>query len=378
VVVTLNYRLGALGFLALPGAADDEGAANFGLLDQLAALAWVREHAAAFGGDPRRLTAFGNSAGAMSLGALLAAPRARGLFDRAILQSGAACHVSPPDVAERVAATFAAELGADAKDTATLRAAPLAAVLDAQARAAQKLRGVVRELPYQPVVDGLLLPRPPLDAIRDGEGAPVPLLVGTNADEWRFYGLSDPASRELDEAALLRRCRRNLPGVDAAGRERAERVVEVYRRARAERGEPTDPSALWFAIETDRWFRVPATRLLEQHRGPGWAYCFAWRSPQLGDAVGACHALEVPFVFGTLDGQLGRRLEGEDGRARVLSERMMDAWLAFAAAGVPRAPGLPEWPRYRAPLRTTLRFDAECRLEERPAEAERAVWDALA
>src|SRR5207249_9536934 len=316
VVVTINYRLGALGFLRLRELGGDDSAAsgNEGLLDQIAALEWVRDEIAAFGGDPRNVTVFGESAGAISTAALLGAPRARGLFRRAILQSGAANYVATREHAGKVAEALLATL--DLGPAAVDRLGQLASsrIVEAQERLfwtfldRQRLftslsrperrvalglfllvslarrssrtlgtaagRGLVRalrwvehrrggrlrdavaalvatipagQLPFEPVLDGEVLPRDPLAAIGDGLSKDVALLVGTTLDEAKLFGLMDPETASLDEAALLARCREMIPGGALA----AERLVDVYRQVRAARGEGTTPSGLWFAIECD-------------------------------------------------------------------------------------------------------------------------------
>jgi para-nitrobenzyl esterase len=381
VVVSLNYRLGALGFLHVGELAAREGGppANFGLLDQIAALAWVRANAAAFGGDPRRVTLFGQSAGAMCAAALLAAPAARGLASRAILQSGAASNVHPTARALRVAAVFFEELGVAPADGRALRSAPLAAVLAAQARTIERLRGELEQPAFQPCVDGEVVPRPPLEAFAAGEAARVPLLLGTNLDEWKFYGLTDPKARALDEAGLLRRFGRGLPGADAAGRPWAARVVEAYREARAGRASVAPPE-LWFAVQTDRWFRFPAMRLAELHAAfaPAFAYLFDWASPAFGGALGSCHTLEVPFVFGGDPDPRLRPFVGEGPEARALAARMQRSWLAFAHGDAPGGGELGPWPGYERGLRATMRLGLRPGLEHAPLEAERAFWDRLA
>jgi para-nitrobenzyl esterase len=381
VVVTLNYRLGALGFLLLPELAREEGGApgNFGLLDQIAALEWVRDNIEAFGGDPAQVTLFGQSAGAMCAATLVGTPRARGLFQRAILQSGAAQSVHAPETAERVTATFLAELGVGVGDAAALRALPVGAVLEAQSRSFERLRREMAEVPFQPSVDGALLPEPPLDAIRAGAAAELPLLIGTNRDEWRFYGLGDPKAARLDEEGLLRRFRRGLPGVDASGRSLAERVVETYRAARAGR-DGVSPTDLWFAIQTDRWFRHAALQLAEVqavHQPATWVYLFERGTQALDGNLGACHALDIPFVFGMQGHPSLRWLIGDDPGASVLAERMQDAWLAFARCGDPGHPGLPCWPAYDGGRRATLLLGDSIRVSDAPQEAERSFWDRL-
>ena len=381
VVVTLNYRLGALGFLHLSELAREEGGApgNFGLLDQIAALEWVRANIAAFGGDPAQVTLFGQSAGAMCAATLIGAPRARGLFHRVILQSGAARSVHAPETAERVTAAFLAELGVGDGAAAALRALPVRAVLEAQDRTFERLRREIDEVPFQPSVDGALLSEQPLEAIRAGAAAELPLLIGTNRDEWRFYGLGDPKAARLDEEGLLRRFRRGLPGVDASGRRLAERVVETYREARAGR-EGVSPTDLWFAIQTDRWFRHGAMQLAElhaMHQPATWAYVFHWGSAALDGNLGACHALDIPFVFGTGEYPSLRWLIGDDPGASVLAERMQDAWLAFARRGDPGHPGLPHWPAYDGGRRATMLLGDSCAVADAPHEAERAFWDRI-
>jgi para-nitrobenzyl esterase len=365
VVIGINYRLGALGFLALPDSGDG-ACANFGLLDQIAALRWVREHAAAFGGDPDRVTLFGGSAGAMSIATLLAVPEAGGLFARGILQSGAARNVHSPDAAARVADAVARELGARPGDLAALRARSAHDVLAAQLRVGQELRTAMDALPFQPCVDGVLLPQPPCAAIRAGDAARVPLLVGTNLEEWNYYGIADPGARDVDEARLLARLARAVPGAE-------DRALEVYRSARSDRGEPVHPADLWFAIETDRWFRAPADELAATHAAPVWKYVFTWRTAAFG--AGACHTLEVPFLFG-LDSELGRAAAGGDERATALSRRMQDAWLAFAHCGDPRSADLPAWLPYAAPGRRIQLLGAECAAVDGFREPERAFWEA--
>jgi para-nitrobenzyl esterase len=381
VVVSLHYRLGALGWLALPAFEREEGGGlgNAGLLDQIEALRFVRENARAFGGDPERITVFGESAGAMSIGALLAAPAAEGLFARAILQSGAAHHAAPADRAVEVGERLLAELGLSSGDAAELRSLAPEAILEAQAKV-QAVGGLFhRGLPFQPTVDGRVLPRAPHEALASGEGARVPILAGTNLDEWKLFGLGDPKAHALDAAALLRRVGRNVPGEDERGRPHAERVVEAYREARAGRAS-TEPRELWFAIESDRNFRLPAIRLLESRVRAGlpcWKYLFTWASPALDGAVGSCHALEIPFVFG-LDGDATvRGLVGDGDAARALASAMQEAWLAFARDGRPAAGGLPDWEPYDETRRPTMILGAECALDDDPLADERRVWDPL-
>lgn len=381
VVVTLNYRLGALGFLALPELADEEGGVcgNFGLLDQIAALRWVRDHAAVFGGDPDQVTIFGESAGGMSVGTLLGTPAARGLFRGAIAQSGAAHNVSTPEQGERVAHALMKELGLSLTDVESLRAVPVSAILSAQQQVIGSLLGSGGGLPFQPVVDGRVLPRQPLEAIADGEASGVSLLIGTNRDEWRLFALADAKLRTLDEARLLRRLERAVPGRDAQGRLHAERALEVYRRA-CSAVQETSPIALWNAIEGDRVFGIPAARLADAQsaHAPGvYRYLFTWESPALGGVLGACHGLDVPFVFGTALLPALRAFVGEGPEVAQLCARIQGAWIAFAHGGRPAHEALPHWPRYDPVLRTTLLLGGACSLAKAPGDEELQFWDGL-
>jgi para-nitrobenzyl esterase len=333
VVVTLNYRLGALGFLALGELAPAAGMAeNCGLRDQIAALEWVRDNIAAFGGDPANVTVFGESAGGMSVGTLLGAPRARGLFARAIAQSGAADNCSTRAQAELVSRTFLGVLGLAPHEAARLREVPVERLLAAQL----EMRTVALELPglpCQPVVDGDVLPAQPLDAIRAGSASGVPLLVGTNRDEWNLFLLADPKASALDEPALRRRFGRLLgPGL-------AEQAYGLYREALPR----ASPRTRWSAFQTHRVFQAPAERLAaaQAAHAPTWSYLFSWSPPLVRRRIGACHALEVPLVFGTFRHPLLRGLYL--GGAREAARELQRAWLAFAREGRP-APAF-EWPR---------------------------------
>ncbi len=374
VVVTFNYRLGALGFLYLAELMDDAHgiSANCGILDQVRALEWLRESIGAFGGDPDNVTIFGESAGGMSVATLLGLPRARGLFRRAIAQSGAAHRINRADEATAVAENLLGHLGLARSQAARLLTLPVPQLLEGQDACIQELERESARRAFCPTVDGASLPEWPLDAIRRGLSRDVDLLLGVTRDEWKLFGFIDPQARTLDEARLLARIENRQPGHGAA-------LVAAYRSAR-EGSRPTDPPALFFALETDRVFRIPAIRLAEAqcaHRDRVFFYRMDWESPLLEGALGACHGVDVPFVFGTVDGPGGRLFAGEGRATRALSEKMMDAWLAFARSGDPRHPGLPEWPPYEPQRRATLIFDRQCRIEDDPEAEERRAWTGI-
>jgi len=369
VVVTLNYRIGALGFLAL-----GPGRTNLGLLDQVAALAWVRRHAAAFGGDPERVTVFGESAGAGSLCALLAMPRARGLFARAIVQSGAPAGVLSVAEAGERAAKLLAKLGLGPDDGPRLAAVPLADLLDAQERTLAE-GPFAKGMLFMPVVDGDVLPQAPLAAARAGTARAVELVVGTTREEMHLFQLAGLGDR-LSDPVLPLVLAAQLAGEAADPAAAAERLVAETRRLLAARGEDAGAAAVFYALQTELGLRWPSIRLAEAHAAhqpATWMYLFTWPSPQGGGALRACHALDLPFTFGTLDAPGMAAFAGSGPAPERLSATLRAAWTAFARDGDPSPPGL-SWPRYDRRRRATLELGATCRVLDAPLDAERALW----
>jgi para-nitrobenzyl esterase len=357
-----NYRLGAEGFLCL-----DDGVANVGLLDQIAALEWVRDNIAAFGGDPDRVTVFGQSAGAMSVGALMAMPRAAGLFRRAILQSGAGNLAYTADTARGLGRRLAAALGVAPVREAFAQAgvervlAAQTAVTDALARDPDPQRWGgepgARVNMWRPTVDGETLPALPVDAIAAGTSAGVDVLIGANAEEGRlslvpFGALESVGEAELAEAMRLYR----LP---------VPRALAAYRAAYP----GSSPGDLLAILQGDWYYRAAATRLAEARAdapASTYMYEFSWRSKQFDGRLGACHALEIPFAFDALDDPLMQWLTGPTPPQRLAS-LMHDTWVAFARTG--RAP----WPRYRPGRRDAFRFDTDAARVRDPFPT-RALW----
>jgi carboxylesterase type B len=252
-----------------------------------------------------------------------------------------------------------------ASDLADLEQRRTSEILAAQRRATAELGIGHGVLPWQPSVDGDLLPIPPLEAIAKGLARRVPLLVGTNRHEWRLFMLGDRKGARLDESALARRFSRALPGDDASGRPLAQRAAEAYAKM-SERRLPR-PRDRWEAFQSDRVFHQPAPRLAAAQRehAPTFAYQFSWSAPGLGRQLGACHGLEIPFVFGSLREPALRPLFALARHARRLSDRMQDAWIAFARSGDPGHDDLPDWPAYGEDA-ATLRLTRRCRLERDP------------
>jgi len=364
VVVSCNYRLGVLGFthVAKLAGADFEGSGVAGILDAQAALRWVRANIAGFGGDADNVTIFGESAGATSVGVLLAMPSARGLFRRAILQSGAMSSCTDETAAARTTAELCDAVGC-AHDLRALQAVPVEDLLVAQYRL---LPDHVEDASIAaPVVDGNVLPMLPIDAVAKGSAAGVEILVGTNLDEWRIFSFTDPAFIGLDEEVLEARVARRYPG-DAA------RAIEVYRRRLSE---PTAARVLE-SVTCDRVFRAPALALAEGHFRAGgavWMYLLTWASTSFGGGLGAAHTVDLPIVFNTVDAPAMNLLLGEE-LPRELASAVNATWAAFARHGDPGRGALGPWPSYDLAARRTMVIDEPCRIVEDPLADERALW----
>ncbi len=310
VVVTVGYRVGALGFLGI-------GDTNCGLRDQQCALRWIQEHITAFGGDASNVTVAGESAGGGSVLHLLAAPSSAGLFHHSIVQSGATDYTRTRAEVDRVT-----EMYCDALDGDDPRAVPWQRIIEAQGQALMPLMMEMARMPFHPCVDDDLLLARPVEALTAGVGADVDLMIGTTRDEMRLF---------LMESTLA----------DVQMRTRVDRYLghdgsEVVRAYQAIVGE--DPMDVWAAIMSDREMLLPAVAVADAHRGETYRYLFTWEvSPRAdGLALRACHAADLPFTFGTLDQLDWERWTGADAepaRADALTTQMQDDWVQFARTG---------------------------------------------
>ncbi|MDA8311624.1 MAG: carboxylesterase/lipase family protein [Actinomycetota bacterium] len=379
VVVNVNYRLGALGFLAHRALAEgsDGGhvGGNWALLDLIAALGWVRDHVASFGGDPSNVTLFGESAGAMCVAALLAAPGARGLFRAAVIQSGPP-YTQSARRAEDAALAFARELGVSEVSREALERVPADELVAALASMSRRpARPGELPQPLLPVVDGVTLPDLPLRTVARGSAAGVATIVGTNRDEMTFFTLNHASAQAMDDESLRRRIEH------AAPRAPSQRVVERYRDVLTRRGEPSDARALWVAAASDAVFRWPSLRLaaaLRAHDPRTFVYLFTWPSPAFGGALGATHALEVPFVFGTHGRPGVSSFVGASAGTDALSAAMQAAWVSLARSGDPSDPLVGRWPAWDRDRRATMVFGPRIAVEDRPRDEELAVWEDVA
>ncbi len=374
VVVTINYRLGALGYLPDPVLAEgDEAEGNLGFHDMVAALQWVQDEIAAFGGDPSNVTIFGESAGGIAVGILLASPLAEGLIHHAIIQSGAADRLHSRESVKEMLPFYYKELGLDQPSADELRRLPTNDLLSAQialagADPATNPAGGLHGI-FNAVIEGEFLDAVPVDAVRNGRSAGVDLLAGTMRNECTLLtamtGLTD-----LNEERALEFLSPLVGGHDRAGE-----CFETYRMLRIQRGEATDPLAVYNAVMTDRQYRGSTRRLLDTHTGsPGgtFSYLVEQQSPMFEGRLGAPHALDVPLIWGTND--LMRDFVGDDPQVDQLSGFMMDAWTSFARSGSPSTNALPGWPQYRADRPYTMVFGPDVRTVTAEREEELALW----
>jgi para-nitrobenzyl esterase len=369
VLVTINYRLGTLGFLYLANVGGPEYAdsGNLGMLDQVAALKWVKSNIAAFGGDPGQVTVFGESAGGMSVCTLMGMPTARGLFRRAIAESGALNLVNNVGYASGITRKFMTYAGVT--DMAGLLSLTSDQIIKAQSELLNK-EGKAGT-PIGPVIDGTVLPEPPLHAVAKGSAAGVDFMTGTNLNEVRFWLISTP----ILAIAPLGSALPYIPLLQQALGANADAVKASYksRRPKANEGDIT------MAIATDGLFRVPAIRVVEAQsvlQPKTWMYLFTWPSPVHNGILGSCHALEVPFVFNHLHAQNTVEFMGND-PPQKLADIMQDTWIAFAKTGNPNNKSIPNWPTYNTNTRATMIFNVGPSVQNDPYSQDRQLWNGI-
>jgi para-nitrobenzyl esterase len=364
VVVTINHRLNLFGYIRLDGT-DDRFAhsGNAGVLDMIAALAWVRDNVAAFGGDPGNVTIFGQSGGGAKVSALLAAPAARGLFHKAIAQScSGSLRVTGQEEAAQLTHGLATQLGIESATGEALQAVPaerIVAALQATPRA------------FRPVLDGRTFTQNPFDPAAPTISADIPFMVGNAATEATLYMAVDMKNFSLDAAEVSRRVGRFLR-TDASA---TNRIMDAYRTATPD----ASPSELLAAVATDYTYRRNTTREAalqsQTARAPVYAYVFNRRTPVRGGVLHTPHTSEVPFVFGTTEAAAPLIGTGPD--IAPLTKAVMAAWVAFARTGNPNNPALPTWPRYDAAGRSTMMLEMESKVASNPGGEARQSLDAV-
>ena len=366
VVVTINYRLNVFGFLRLKDITGGRipSTGNEGMLDQVAALRWVRDNIEAFGGDPGNVTVFGLSAGGGSVCALLGMSSSKGLFHKGISQSGSAHFMVDKDEANRYAEHFLNVQGIKERDATNLYSLTTEQVLETYRQTLPTPRGVRAPMV---TVDGEVFRELPIDSIKAGSADGIPVIAGTTADEWRLWQAMDPAIQNLVEGHMLARFRRMMPDWDMT------ETVKAYREILSERGVDPTPSEIYLSIMTARMFWIPTTRVLEAHQrrgNPAYSYMFTWKTPFRGGMFGAFHGMDSGLLWGNCQPEVF----GSASLIDTLSRNVQDAWLAFARTGDPSCQGLGKWPVY-GERRETMLLGEQCKVQEAPFEEERRIWD---
>ena len=364
VVVTINHRIGFLGFLYLAslGGAQYAESGNVGMLDAVLALQWVRDNIANFGGDPGCVMIFGESGGGAKVSTLLAMPEAKGLFHRAVIESGPGLRAGTPETATKSAETFLAELGIGKANLDEIQKLPVERLKAAQA-SLDKKRTLIR---WGPVVDGGALPRHPFEPDAPEISASVPLLIGSNKTEATFFNLNDlDKIYALDDQGLKDRLKPILG--DAV-----ERGTEIYRGYYPK----ASPGELYLHISTDSgmWFSsvTLAERKAAQHRASVYMYVFDWETPVMNGKLKSPHGLEIPFVFDNTGA--GDQFIGDGADRAPLAAKVSAAWIAFARSGNPNTPNLPRWDAYTAGDRATMMLDNHSHLVNDPWSEARAIY----
>lgn len=359
VVVTINYRLGVFGFLHLGDLGEESyrASGNCGLLDQAAALRWVHENIEAFGGDPNNVTIFGESAGAVSVGCLMTMPEAKGLYHKAILQSGTARHKLTPDAATRVTEQLLARLQLDRSRLSELENIPAKTLL--------KAAGAFPRSAFGPVGDGVTIPNNPERSLKEGMAAPIPVLLGTNLDEWRLFTGFDPKWEWIRESEIL-------PLAEQAFRPIWSKLRDHVIQERSWN------RTLFEQAMTQYVFTYPAIAFAESHAkqgAPVWMYRFDYSATGYDGRLKACHALEIPFVWNSIQHPETVDLTGSDPHRYELARQMHLAWIAFAHRGNPNIAELPDWPNYDADSRTTMLFNTTNQTVNDPDRQSRKKWE---
>ena len=363
VIVTLNYRLGLLGFLPLDAMdAEYAGAGNNGIRDQIEALHWVQRNISAFGGDPDNVTIFGESAGAGSVMALLAAPEAEGLFHKAIAQSPPT-GFGPSHEPERLCRQVIDAVGGGGVED--LISAPVEGILRAQEALfgaaginvePEKLSVNGGDIGLHPVVDGVVIHERVADVLGAKGASSVPLITGTNLDEGTLFSMLLPTG--MSDDAIVDRLEAQVPD--------AKRIIKEHR------ANATPGRALPVDLMTEAIFRIPtlqAVDALVESGGKAWVYLFTWPTPVFGGGFGSTHALEIPFVWGFVERPGWNAFVGPNPPV-ALSDRMHETWIQFARTGDPG----PDWPVYDSARRPTMVFDEQVRIEDDPVADIRKAW----
>jgi para-nitrobenzyl esterase len=369
VLVSVNHRLNVLSSTYLGEVAGPEFALSgcVGMLDILAALHWVRENIDNFGGDPNLVTIFGQSGGGRKVATLMSMPGAKGLFQRAVIESGAVLRLTTHEDAIHQTELLLRKLGLQPRQARDLQNIPLEKLLAADAEVQQEIKlrepGMVAD---SPMVDGKALPSQPWDPSAPVVSANIPLLIGWARTEETFYDRPTAEKLALDEAGLRERAAKRLE-VDP------DPVIEAFKKAYPD----ASPWDLYILIASDHpraaYTRELAKRKAVQAGAPAFVYRFDWETPEGGGHMRSPHTAEIPFVFENV--RIAGPFISTMAEAYTLAEKVSSSWAAFARTGNPNAPKLPKWPAYSVAHRDTMLFNDECKVEQDPAQSARLAME---
>jgi para-nitrobenzyl esterase len=366
VVVTINHRLNVLGFANLSEFSRDfASSGDNGMLDIVHALKWVRANIAHFGGDPNTVMIFGQSGGGRKVETLLAMPSAKGLFHRAIIESGAALQVAGRDVAMRNAEQLLTKLGVAKSDVRELQKVPVEKIMAAYFAVVRDQPGTDQTVSgFVPSVDGKILPQHPFHPSASPISADVPVMIGNTRTEMTLFANNDPEAFRLTDDGLNKRIQ------DLLGSSSQE-MIALYRKLNP----GATPSDIYFLIASDCRYGAPTMKIAERRaalaKGPVYLYYFKWETPVQGGRLKSPHTMEIPFAFDNV--KISARLTGGGPEAMALADKLSDTWIAFARTGNPNNPKLPQWPAFNANNRATMVMDNKCEVVNDPLREQRVA-----
>jgi para-nitrobenzyl esterase len=371
VVVSINHRLNVLGFANLSEFSTEFAASgDAGMLDIVHALRWVKANIAHFGGDPNTVMIFGQSGGGRKVETLLAMPSAKGLFHRAVIESGAAIRVTDHDLAIRNSERLLTKLGVTKNNVHELQKLPVDKIMAAYFQVVKDMPGVDQAVNgFSPTVDGKILPQHPFHPNASPVSADVPVMIGCTRTEMTLSSINDPSAFTLNEDGMRSRVKQLL-------NDKADSLIDLYKRLNP----GATPSDVFFLIASDYRYGATTMKIAERRaalgKAPVYLYYFAWETPVLGGKLKSPHTIEIPFVFDNI--QVSARLTGGGADAQALADKLSDTWIAFARTGNPNNPKMPMWPAYEVKNRATMIINNTSRVENDPFKEQRmAMFNAM-
>lgn len=365
VVVTVNHRLNVLGFtyLAEFGGSEFASSGDVGMLDIVHALRWVRNNIEQFGGDPNTVMIFGQSGGGRKVGTLLAMPSAKGLFHRAVIESGPTIKLVEREQAIRDAGMLLAKLNLDKTQVRELQKMPVNQIMSAYFAVVKDMGGEDQMTEgFSPTVDGTAIPHHPFHPTASPISADVPLMLGHTRTEMTLFNANDPSAFSLDEAGMHSR-------VKSVAGDHSDELISLYRKLNP----GATPSDIYFLIASDYRYGAPVMKIAERRaalrKGPVHLYYFTWETPVEGGRLKSPHTMEIPFAFDNV--QISRALTGGGAEAMALADKLGDTWIAFARTGDPNTSKLPHWPAFNAKDRPTMVINNQSKVVDDPLRQQR-------